>query len=37
MEAFVRELAEQLGNLRYYMQDFTIILGKAIAAGNLTK
>jgi len=29
--------AEQPGNLRHYMQDFTTILAKVVAAGNLTK
>jgi len=29
--------AEQLGDLRHYMQDFTTILAKAVAAGNLTE
>jgi len=29
--------AEQLGDLRYYIQDFTSILARAVAAGNLTK
>jgi hypothetical protein len=28
---------EQPGDLRHYIQDFTTILGKAVAAGNLTK
>jgi len=28
---------EQPGNLRCYMQDFTTILAKAVAAENLTK
>ena len=37
VEAFVWELAEQPGNLRHYVQDFTTILGKAVAVGNLTE
>ena len=37
IEAFVRKLAEQLGNLRHYIHDFTTILAKAVAVGNLTK
>ena len=37
MEAFVQKLAEQPGNLRHYLQDFTTILAKAVAVGNLTK
>jgi hypothetical protein len=37
VEAFVRKLAEQLGNLRYYIQDFTSILAKVVAVGNLTE
>ena len=37
MEAFVRISAEQLGDLRHYVHDFTTILGKAVAIGNLTK
>ena len=28
---------EQLGDLRHYVQDFTTILAKAVAVGNLTK
>jgi hypothetical protein len=35
MEAFVQISAEQLGDLHYYVQDFTTILAKAIVAGNL--
>ena len=37
VEAFVRKSAEQPGNLRHYVQDFTTILAKAVAAGNLTE
>ncbi|OCK94490.1 uncharacterized protein K441DRAFT_111595, partial [Cenococcum geophilum 1.58] len=37
VEAFVRKSAEQPGDLRHYMQDFTSISAKAIAAGNLTE
>ena len=37
MEAFVQISAEQLGDLCYYVQDFTTILGKAVAAGSLTE
>ena len=37
VEAFVRKSAEQPGELRHYMQDFTTISGKAVAAGNLTE
>ena len=37
MEAFVQKSVEQPGKLRYYVQDFTTILDKAVAAGNLTK
>jgi hypothetical protein len=37
VEAFVRISAEQPGDLRYYVHDFTTILGKAVAVGNLTK
>jgi hypothetical protein len=37
VEAFVRKSAEQLGNLRYYVQDFTTILAKVVAIGNLTE
>jgi len=28
---------EQLSKLRHYIQDFTTILAKAVAIGNLTK
>jgi len=28
---------EQLGDLCYYIQDFTTISAKAVAVGNLTK
>ena len=37
VEAFVRKSAEQPGELRHYLQDFTTISGKAVAAGNLTE
>ena len=37
IEAFVRISAEQLGDLRHYVQDFTTISAKAVAVGNLTK
>jgi hypothetical protein len=37
MEAFVRISTEQPGDLRHYVQDFTTILAKAVAAGNLTE
>jgi len=37
IEAFVQKSTEQLGKLRYYVQDFTTILDKVVAAGNLTK
>ena len=37
VEAFVRKSTEQLGELRYYVQDFTTILAKAVAVGNLTE
>ena len=37
VEAFVRISTEQLGDLRHYVHDFTTILGKAVAVGNLTK
>jgi len=37
VEAFVQMSAEQLGDLRHYMQDFTTISAKAVAVGNLTK
>jgi hypothetical protein len=37
IEAFVRKSAEQPGDLRHYVQDFTTILAKAVAAGNLTE
>ena len=37
VEAFVRKSAEQPGELRYYLQDFTTILAKAVAIGHLTK
>ena len=37
IEAFVRKSAEQPGDLRHYVYDFTTILAKAVAAGNLTE
>ena len=37
VEAFVQKSAEQPGDLRHYMQDFTSILAKAVAVGNLTE
>ena len=37
VEAFVWKSAEQLGELRYYVHDFTTILARAVAVGNLTK
>ena len=37
IEAFVRKLAEQPGDLRHYIQNFTSISAKAVAVGNLTK
>jgi len=37
VEAFVRKLAEQPGDLRYYVQDFTTISAKVVAVGNLTE
>jgi len=37
VEAFVRKSAEQPGDLRHYVQDFTTISAKAVAAGNLTE
>ena len=37
VEAFVRISAEQPGDLRHYLQDFTTISARAVAAGNLTK
>ena len=36
MEAFVQKSTEQPGNLRHYVQDFTTISAKAVAAGNLS-
>ena len=35
IEAYIWISAEQLGDLRYYVRDFTTILAKAIVAGNL--
>ena len=37
MEAFVQKSADQPGELRHYVQDFTTILAKAVAVGNLTE
>jgi len=37
IEAFIQKSTEQLGELCYYIQDFTTILAKAVAAGNLTE
>ena len=37
VEAFVRKSVEQLGELRHYVHDFTAILARAVAIGNLTK
>ena len=37
VEAFVRISAEQPGDLRHYLQDFTTVSAKAVAAGNLTE
>ena len=37
VEAFVWKSAEQLGDLCYYVHDFTTILARAVAAGNLTE
>ena len=37
VEAFVQISAEQPGDLRYYVHDFTTILAKAVAVGNLTE
>ena len=37
VEAFIQKSAERPGNLHHYMQDFTTISGKAVAAGNLTE
>jgi hypothetical protein len=37
VEAFIQTSMEQPGDLRHYIQDFTTILGKAVAAGNLTE
>jgi hypothetical protein len=37
IEAFVRISTEQLGNLRHYVHDFTTILARMVAIGNLTK
>jgi len=37
VEAFIRKSAEQPGELRHYIYDFTTILARAVAAGNLTK
>jgi len=37
MEAFIQKSAEQPGKLRHYIQDFTTILTKAVAAKNLAE
>jgi hypothetical protein len=37
IEAFVRISTEQPGNLRHYVHNFTTILARAVAVGNLTK
>jgi len=37
IEAFVQKSTEQPGKLRHYIQDFTTISAKAVAAGNLTE
>ena len=37
IKTFIQKLAEQLGNLRDYIYNFTTYLAKAIAIGNLTK
>jgi hypothetical protein len=37
IEAFVRISIEQPGDLHHYLQDFTTISAKAVAAGNLTE
>ena len=37
VEAFVRKSTEQLDDVRHYMYDFTTILAKVVAVGNLTK
>ena len=37
VEAFVRKSAEQPGELRHYLQDFTTISARTVAAGNLTE
>jgi len=37
VEAFIQKSAEQLGELRHYVYDFTTILARAVAVGNLTK
>ena len=37
VEAFVRISAEQLGDLRHYVHDFTTISARIVAAGNLTE
>ena len=37
VEAFIQISAEQLGDLRHYVQDFTTISAKVVAAGNLTE
>jgi hypothetical protein len=37
IEAFVQISAEQPGDLRHYMHDFTTISARTVAAGNLTE
>ena len=37
IEAFVRISAEQPGDLRHYVHDFTTISARTVAAGNLTE
>ena len=36
VEAFVQKSTKQPGNLHHYIQDFTTISAKAVAAGNLS-
>ena len=37
VEAFVRKSAEQPGDLRHYVHDFTAISARTVAVGNLTE
>jgi len=37
IEAFIQKSTEQLGKLRHYIYNFTTILARAVAVGNLTK